>query len=238
MDRKYTPHIRIPFSIFANPKYKQIPDTFKPYCLLLLMCLLKFVNNKTGKCYPRRETISEMSGLSYSTIYRATIHLKNAKIIQIKRFPSTLLYTIDPDFIYGVRSNRIVSGLSDRSDMSAGQVLIEHNTKELSFITKIIKRVVEDRGDQSKIISTLSSLSADTLKEAIKKKDNIYYVKMALEEKMRSEKKGKLVNIPNIIDSMRKKTHFGYQQAIQKRKERDGREAKTKDFLSKFNKKK
>ena len=59
---------------------------------------------------------------------------------------------------------------------------------------------------------------------------------MALKEQ--SEKKGKLVNIPNIIDRMRKKTHFCYQQAIQKTKERDGREAKTKDFLSKFNKKK
>ena len=164
MDRKYTPHIRIPFSIFANPKYKQIPDTFKPHCLLLLMCLLKFVNNKTGKCYPRRETIGEMSGLSYSTIYRATIHLKNAKIIQIKRFPSTLLYTIDPDFIYGVRSNRKVSSQGDVSVLSDGLLYNRTNTIELSYITKIVKRVVEDGGDQSKIISTLSSLPADTLR--------------------------------------------------------------------------
>ena len=237
MNRKYTPHIRIPFSIFANPKYKQIPDTFKPHCLLLLMCLLKFVNNKTGKCYPRRETISEMSGLSHSTIYRATIHLKNAKIIQIKRFPSTLLYTIDPDFIYGVRSNRIVSGLSDRSDMSAGQVLIEHNTKELSFITKIVKRVVEDRGDQSKIISTLSTLPADTLKEAIKKKDNIYYVKMALEEKMRSEKR--LVEIPKgIVDNVRKKTNYFYKKKVHENKDKYARKTKTESFLSGYDKSK
>jgi len=47
------------------------------------------------------------------------------------------------------------------------------------------------------------------------------------------------VDIPrNIVDNFRKKAHFGYQQVIHKRKDRDGREAKTKDFLSKFNKKK
>jgi len=233
MDRKYTPHIRIPFSIFANPKYKQIPDTFKPHCLLLLM----FVNNKTGKCYPRRETISEMSGLSYSTIYRATIHLKNAKIIQIKRFPSTLLYTIDPDFIYGVRSNRTGSGLSDRSDMSAGQVLIEHNTKELSFITKIVKRVVENGGDQSKIISTLSSLPADTLRKAIKEKDNIFYAKLALEENLRMNTK--LVEIPkSIVDKVRKKTNYFYKKKVHENKDKYDRQTKTKSFLSRYDKSK
>ena len=235
MDRKYTPHIRIPFSIFANPKYKQIPDTFKPHCLLLLMCLLKFVNNKTGKCYPRRETIGEMSGLSYSTIYRATIHLKNAKIIQIKRFPSTLLYTIDPDFIYGVRSNRTESGLSDRSDMSAGQVLIEHNTIELTYITKIVKKVVEDGGDQSKIISTLATLPADTLRKAIKEKDNIFYAKLALEENLRMNTK--LVEIPKgIVDNVRKKTNYFYKKKVHENKEKHGRETKTKSFLSRNNK--
>ena len=237
MERKYTPHIRIPFSIFANPKYKQIPDTFKPHCLVLLVCLLKFVNAKNGRCYPRRETISSMSGLSHSTLYRATIHLKKVKIIQIKRLPSTLLYTIDPDFIYGVRSNRNESGLSDRSDMSAGQVLIEHNTIELSYITKIVKRVVEDGGDQSKIISTLATLPADTLKEAIKKKDNIFYVKMALEEKIRSEKK--LVEIPKgIVDNVRKKTNYFYKNKVHENKVKHGRETKTESFLSGYDKSK
>ena len=235
MDRKYTPHIRIPFSIFANPKYKQIPDTFKPHCLLLLMCLLKFVNNKTGKCYPRRETISEISGLSYSTIYRATIHLKNAKIIQIKRFPSTLLYTIDPDFIYGVRSNRKVFGQGDVSDMSDSLLYNRTNTIELSYITKIVKRVVEDGGDQSKIISTLATLPADTLRKAIKEKDNIFYAKLALEENLRMNTK--LVKIPKgIVDKVRKKTNYFYKKKVYENKVKDGRKAKTKSFLSRNNK--
>ena len=235
MDRKYTPHIRLPFSIFANPKYKQIPDTFKPHCLVLLVCLLKFVNAKNGRCYPRRETISSMSGLSHSTLYRATIHLKKAKIIQIKRLPSTLLYTIDPDFIYGVRSNRKVFGQGDVSDMSDSLLYNRTNTIELSYITKIVKRVVEDGGDQSKIISTLSSLPADTLRKAIKEKDNIFYAKLALEENLR--KNTKLVEIPKgIVDKVRKKTNYFYKKKVYENKDKNARETKTKSFLSRNNK--
>ena len=235
MDRKYTPHIRIPFSIFANPKYKQIPDTFKPHCLVLLVCLLKFVNAKNGRCYPRRETISSMSGLSHSTLYRATIHLKKAKIIQIKRLPSTLLYTIDPDFIYGVRSNRKVIGQGDVSVLSDGLLYKRTNLIQLTYISKIVKKVVEDGGDQSKIISTLATLPAATLRKAIKEKDNIFYAKLALEENLRMNTK--LVEIPKgIVDNVRKKTNYFYKKKVYENKVKDGRKAKTKNFLSRNNK--
>ena len=237
MDRKYTPHIRLPFSIFANPKYKQIPDTFKPHCLVLLVCLLKFVNAKNGRCYPRRETISIMSGLSHSTLYRATVHLKKVKIIQIKRLPSTLLYTIDPDFIYGVRSNRKVFGQGDVSVLSDGLLYNRTNTIELSYITKIVKRVVEDGGDQSKIISTLATLPADTLRKAIKEKDNIFYAKLALEENLRMNTK--LVEIPkSIVDKVRKKTNYFYKKKVHENKDKYDRQTKTKSFLSRYDKSK
>ena len=235
MDRKYTQHIRIPFSIFANPKYKQIPDTFKPHCLVLLVCLLKFVNAKNGRCYPRRETISSMSGLSHSTLYRATIHLKKAKIIQIKRLPSTLLYTIDPDFIYGVRSNRKVIGQGDVSVLSDGLLYKRTNLIQLTYISKIVKKVVEDGGDQSKIISTLATLPADTLRKAIKEKDNIFYAKLALEENLRMNRK--LVEIPKgIVDNVRKKTNYFYKKKVYENKLKDGRKSKTKNFVSRNNK--
>ena len=235
MERKYTPHIRIPFSIFANPKYKQIHDSFKPHCLVLLVCLLKFVNAKNGRCYPRRETISSMSGLSHSTLYRATIHLKKAKIIQIKRLPSTLLYTIDPDFIYGVRSNRKVIGQGDVSVLSDGLLYKRTNLIQLTYISKIVKKVVEDGGDQSKIISTLATLPADTLRKAIKEKDNIFYAKLALEENLRMNTK--LVEIPKgIVDNVRKKTNYFYKKKVYENKVKDGRKAKTKNFLSRNNK--
>ena len=240
MKQKYDPHIRVRFDLFDDPQFRTIPNKHKAHCLCVLICLLKFVNNKTLQCYPRKATISSMTGLSYTTIYRATIWLIRAKIVSKKRLPSTLLYTINSKYIVGNRVSGPTAHTSvpqDRSDRSVRSLLIEHNTIELSYITKVIKEVVDSGGDQSKVISTLATLPADTLKKAIIDNDNIYYSKLALREQ--SEKRGKLVDIPrNIVDNFRKKAHFGYQQVIHKRKDRDGREAKTKDFLSKFNKKK
>ena len=241
MKQKYDPHIRVRFDLFDDQNFRTIPNKHKAHCLCVLICLLKFVNNKTLQCYPRKATISSMTGLSYTTIYRATIWLIRAKIVSKKRLPSTLLYTINPRYIVGYRESGHIDRKSvptDRSDRSGRSLLIEHNTIELSYITKVIKEVVDSGGDQSKVISTLAStLTADTLKKAIKENDNIFYSKLALKEQ--SEKRGKLVDIPrNIVDNFRKKANFGYQQVIHKRKDRDGREAKTKDFLSKFNKKK
>ena len=240
MKQKYDPHIRIRFDLFDDPQFRTIPNKHKAHCLCVLICLLKFVNNKTLQCYPRKATISSMTGLSYTTIYRATIWLIRAKIVSKKRLPSTLLYTINPRYIVGYRESGHIDLKSvprDRSDRSDRSLLIEHNTIELSYITKVIKEVVDSGGDQSKVISTLATLPAEQLKKAIKEKDNPYLCSLAIQEQ--SEKKVKLVDIPrNIVDNFRKKTHFGYQNVIRKRKDKDGREAKTKDFLSKLNKKK
>jgi len=238
MKQKYDPHIRVRFDLFDDPQFRTIPNKHKAHCLCVLICLLKFVNNKTLQCYPRKATISSMTGLSYSTIYRATIWLIRAKIVSKKRLPSTLLYTINSKYIVG---NRVSSHIDNRdrsgglSDVSGGSLY--NKTTTITIIDKLIKEVSDKGGDQSKVISTLATLPADTLKKAIKENDNIFYCSQAIKEQ--SEKRGKLVDIPrNIVDNFRKKAHFGYQQVIHKRKDRDGREAKTKDFLSKFNKKK
>jgi len=231
MDRKYTPHIRIPFSIFANPKYKQIPDTFKPYCLSVLVCLLKFINAKTGQCYPRRSTISDMTGLSKTTIYRATILLKNAKIIQIKRLSSTLLYTVNSDFIYGDVSNRTPDVSNRNLDVSNSNVLIKDSLNKLTYITNIVREVISSKGySKEDIISRLATLTPDRLRQAIKEKDNILYCKEALE--VQSKKDTKLVDIPKVIvDNVRKRTNYFYKKKVHENKEDRARKNKTKDFL-------
>ena len=238
MKQKYDPHIRVRFDLFDDPQFRTIPNKHKAHCLCVLICLLKFVNNKTLQCYPRKATISSMTGLSYTTIYRATIWLIRAKIVSKKRLPSTLLYTINPKYIVGYRESGHIDRKSvptDRSDRSDRSLFKE--LPYISNITNLIKEVVDKGGDQSKIISTLATLPAEQLKKAIKENDNIFYSRLALEEQ--SNKRGKMVDLPkNLIDNFRKKTHFGYQNAIHKRKDLDGRKAKTKDFLSKFNKKK
>ena len=231
MKQKYDPHIRVRFDLFDDPQFRTIPNKHKAHCLCVLICLLKFVNNKTLQCYPRKATISSMTGLSYTTIYRATIWLIRAKIVSKKRLPSTLLYTINPRYIVGYRESVPTAHTSvptDRSDRSVRPLF-----KELSYIsniTNLIKEVVDKGGDQSKVISTLATLPADTLKKAIKENDNIFYSKLALKEQ--SEKRGKLVDIPrNIVDNFRKKAHFGYQSKVSKTKRDYDRKIKSKDLL-------
>jgi len=232
MKQKYDPHIRVRFDLFDDPQFRTIPNKHKAHCLCVLICLLKFVNNKTLQCYPRKATISSMTGLSYTTIYRATIWLIRAKIVSKKRLPSTLLYTINPRYIVGYRESVPTAHTSvptDRSDVSVRPLLIEHNIN-LSNITNLIKEVADKGGDQSKIVSVLSTLPRKTLIKAIEDNDNIYYSKLALAEQDRNGVK--LVDIPrNIVDNVRKKTHFGYQQVIHKKKDLNDRKNKSKDLL-------
>ena len=231
MKQKYDPHIRVRFDLFDDPQFRTIPNKHKAHCLCVLICLLKFVNNKTLQCYPRKATISSMTGLSYSTIYRATVWLIRVKIVSKKRLPSTLLYTINSNYIVG---NRVSSHIDNRdrsgglSDRSAGSLYNRTNT--ITTIDKLIKEVVDKGGDRSKIISTLATLPADTLNKAIKEKDNPYFCSLAIQEQ--SEKRGKLVDIPrNIVDNIRKKTHFGYASKVSKTKRDYDRKIKSKDLL-------
>jgi len=232
MKQKYDPHIRVRFDLFDDPQFRTIPNKHKAHCLCVLICLLKFVNNKTLQCYPRKATISSMTGLSYTTIYRATIWLIRAKIVSKKRLPSTLLYTINPRYIVGYRESVPTAHTSvptDRSDRSARSLLIEHNIN-LSNITNLIKEVADKGGDQSKIVRVLSNLPRKTLIKAIEDNDNIYYSKLALAEQDRNGVK--LVDIPrSIVDNVRKKTHFGYQNVIRKKKDLNDRKNKSKDLL-------
>ena len=237
--KKYLPHIRIPFKLFDDERIKKIPEEHRSSSLLILIALLKFVNSQNGQCYPRQATISSMVCLSRSTIYRCTDLLVEVGIIKKKRLKSTLLYVINPDYIV----NKKIDVSSRDYDVSRKHIpsfMVTDISKTIinkpTYISNIIKEVIDKGGDHSKIISTLATLPADTLNKSIKEKDNPYFCSLAIQEQ--SNKRGKLVDIPNVINNIRKKTHFGYQQAINKRKDRYGREAKTKDFLSKFNKKK
>ena len=231
MKQKYDPHIRVRFDLFDDPQFRTIPNKHKAHCLCVLICLLKFVNNKTLQCYPRKATISSMTGLSYSTIYRATVWLIRAKIVSKKRLPSTLLYTINSKYIVG---NRVSSHIDNRdrsgglSDVSGSSLY--KRTTTITTIDKLIKEVADKGGDQSKIVSVLSTLPRKTLIKAIEDNDNIYYSKLALAEQDRNGVK--LVDIPrSIVDNVRKKTHFGYQQVIRKKKDLNDRKNKSKDLL-------
>ena len=103
MQQKYEPHIRVKFSLFNDPQFRIIPNKQKAHAIMVFICLLKYANSKTLECYPRKATISEMIGLSRSSIYRCTTLLEKAGIIHKKRLKSTNLYTINPKYIVGYK---------------------------------------------------------------------------------------------------------------------------------------
>ena len=232
--QKYLPHIRIPFKLFSDERIKKIPEEYRSSSLLILIALLKFVNSNNGQCYPRQATISSMVCLSRSTIYRCTELLQEVGILKKKRLKSTLLYMINPTYIV----NKKIDVSSKDYDVSRKHIprfmMTDINKtiiQEPSYITNIIKEVADKGGDKNLIIDKLSTLPRSTLIKAVEEKDNPYYCQLALNEQD-TKGNGVLVDLPkNIMNDIRKKSHFGYQQKVSKTKRDHDRKIKSKDLL-------
>jgi hypothetical protein len=231
--QKYLPHIRIPFKLFDDERIRKIPEEYRSSSLLILISLLKFVNAQNGQCYPRQATLSSMVCLSRSTIYRCTELLQEVGILKTKRLKSTLLYTINSDYIVNKKID-VSSRHYNVSSRHMARVIttdIKRTTLRTTIITNIIKEVADKGGDKNLIIDKLSTLPRSTLTKAIKEKDNPYYCSLAL-SKQDEKGKGRLVDIPkNIMNDIRKKSHFGYQQKVSKTKRDHDRQIKSKDLL-------
>jgi len=231
--QKYLPHIRIPFKLFDDERIKRIPEEYRSSSLLILIALLKFVNSQNGQCYPRQATISSMVCLHRSTIYRCTELLQEVGILKTKRLKSTLLYTINSDYLVNKKYN-VSSRNNDVSlkDMSCRMITdINRTTINLTNIDKLVKEVVSKGGDKNVIIDKLSTLPRSTLIKAVEEKDNPYYSQLALNEQDRKGD-GAMVDLPrNIMNDIRKKSHFGYQQKVSKTKRDHDRKIKSKDLL-------
>ena len=231
--QKYLPHIRIPFKLFDDERIKKIPEEYRSSSLLILIALLKFVNSQNGQCYPRQATISSMVCLHRSTIYRCTELLQEVGILKTKRLKSTLLYTINSDYLVNKKYN-VSSRNNDVSlkDMSCRMITdINRTTINLTNIDKLVKEVVSKGGDKNVIIDKLSTLPRSTLIKALEEKDNPYYCQLALNEQDRKGD-GAMVDLPrNIMNDIRKKSHFGYQQKVSKTKRDYDRKIKSKDLL-------
>jgi hypothetical protein len=231
--QKYLPHIRIPFKLFDDERIKKIPEEYRSSSLLILIALLKFVNSQNGQCYPRQATISSMVCLSRSTIYRCTELLQEVGILKTKRLKSTLLYSINPDYIV----NKKYDVSSRHHDVSSKHIPrfmmtdINRTTIKETIISNLVKEVVSKGGDKNVIIDKLSTLPRSTLLKALNEKDNPFYVKQAMIVQD-SKGNGKLVDLPrNIMNDIRKKSHFGYQQKVSKTKRDHDRKIKSKDLL-------
>ena len=237
MQQKYEPHIRVKFSLFDSPQFRTIPNKHRAYCYLVFICLLKFANSKTLTCYPRQATLSNMTGLSRSTIFRTTELLERSQIITKKRQKSTTLYTINKDLVVSVRNNDVSTGLMGsvyRTNISRTNITTNSN------ITNFIRGLAESGSDKDTILTKLASkYTIQELNEAIKDNDNPYLCKQALQIKAQEGVKYVSKDVINkAVDDVRKKTNYFYRDKVYKNKREHGRISATKSFLSRSNKKK
>ena len=237
MQQKYEPHIRVKFSLFDSPQFRTIPNKHRAYCYLVFICLLKFANSKTLTCYPRQATLSNMTGLSRSTIFRTTELLERSQIITKKRQKSTTLYTINKDLVVSVRNNDVSTGHMGsvyRTNISRTNITTNSN------ITNFIRGLAERGSDINNIIDKIASkYTIQELNEAIKDNDNPYLCKQALQ--IKDQEGVKYVSkdvIKKAVDNVRKKTNYFYRDKVYKNKKEHGRISATKSFLSRSNKKK
>ncbi len=228
MQNKYDPHIRVKFSIFSDPNFRSIPEHHRSHAYLVFICLLKFANAKTLTCYPRKATISDMSGLSRTTIYRATLCLVNAKIIKKKKLKSTLLYTLNPKYIVGFRAD--VSERTHYVSKGTHHVSVRPTLKELTYITNIDTNkkqfsnkssevdaiVTSNIGNKEFMINELSKFPLAILKTNINK----YYCGLAIlkKEELAREKDAVYVSPQKIISALnnvKKQTNVRYRQKVE-----------------------
>ena len=236
MQQKYEPHIRVKFSLFDSPQFRMIPNKHRAYCYLVFICLLKFANSKTLTCYPRQATLSNMTGLSRSTIFRTTELLEKSQIITKKRQKSTTLYIINKDLVVSTRNYDVSTGHMG----SVYRTNINRTIIKETNINNYIKGLAESGSDKETILKKIASkFTVQELNAAIKDNDNPYLCKQALEIKDQEQ-----VNyvpkdvIKKAIDNVRKKTNYFYKNKVAKNKDKYGRISATKSFLSKSNKKK
>ena len=236
MQQKYDPHIRVKFSLFDSPQFRMIPNKHRAYCYLVFICLLKFANSKTLTCYPRQATLSKMTGLSRSTIFRTTELLQRSQIITKKRQKSTTLYIINKDLVVSTRNYDVSTGHMG----SVYRTNINRTIIKETNINNYIKGLAESGSDKETILTKLASkFTVQELNAAIKDNDNPYLCKQALEIKDQEQ-----VNyvpkdvIKKAIDNVRKKTNYFYKNKVAKNKDKYGRISATKSFLSKSDKKK
>tara|TARA_S200000501_G_C20512333_1_gene607520 strand:- start:103 stop:639 length:537 start_codon:yes stop_codon:yes gene_type:complete len=178
-----------------------------------------------------------MTGLSRSTIFRATELLEGSQIITKKRQKSTTLYTINKDYVVSTRNYDVSMGHMG----SVSQTYIRRtNIITNSNITNFIKGLAESGSDKDTILTKLASkYTIQELNEAIKDNDNPYLCKQALQIKDQEGVKYVSKDVINkAVDDVRKKTNYFYRDKVYKNKREHGRISATKSFLSKSNKKK
>ena len=169
-----------------------------------------------------------MSGLSRTTVYRATLCLVKAKIIKKKKLKSTLLYTLNPKYIVGYRPD--VSERTHYVSKGTHHVSVRPTLEELTYRTNIDTNkkqfsnkssevgaiVTSNIGNKEFMINELSKLPLPILETDINK----YYCGLAItrKEELAREKDAVYVSPQKIISALnnvKKQSNVRYRQKVE-----------------------
>ena len=92
---------------------------------IVYFTLVGYMNHKTGKCYPRYSTIKKDTGISRSSIQRATRQLAKLGYLTIKRLASTNLYLLTQQMVLDKTRIDHVKSQADTSEGSQRDLLIK-----------------------------------------------------------------------------------------------------------------
>ena len=92
---------------------------------IVYFTLVGYMNHKTGKCYPRYSTIKKDTGISRSSIQRATRHLAKLGYLTIKRLASTNLYLLSQQMVLEKTRIDHVKSQADTTEGSQRDLLIK-----------------------------------------------------------------------------------------------------------------
>ena len=92
---------------------------------IVYFTLVGYMNHKTGKCYPRYSTIKKDTGISRSSIQRATRHLAKLGYLTIKRLASTNLYLLTQQMVLEKTRIDHVKSQADTTEGSQRDLLIK-----------------------------------------------------------------------------------------------------------------
>jgi len=213
---KYEQHIRLANKIFEDRNFLAIPKQRRMSALSVLLILLKYVNSKTGKCYPRIQTICDHLGCGRNVVSNALQDLTLNNIITKKKLSSTNLYHIDSMYIVGFKSADYIQTSADyylNSSYLKSKDINKTNSIKPSYITTEVDEIISRGLPKELLITELSKLPPDIL---LSDKKNVYYCKLAMDKKEEVNRSKNLVPVEKILSSLKNVTKKSNSRYIEK----------------------
>lgn len=216
--QKYEQHIRLATKIFEDKNFLTIPKAKRMTALGVLLVLLKYVNAKTGKCYPRIQTICDHLGCGRNVVSNALQDLAKHNIITKKKLSSTNLYQINSNYIVGFKSadyNLNTADYNLNNSYLESKDINKTNSIKLSYITTKVDEIINKGLPKDVMITKLATLPLTDLNQSIDK--HPYYIKLAIDRKKELERSKEFVppeKIINALKNIKKKTNSRYVEKV------------------------